>query len=165
MLVTSPQEVSARCRFAALGTADPVCTLTPDVTHEFACDDGAPSRARSLLRSAACRHHQVDLDSAALVLSELVTNAVVHAGPPLLLSVHCDATTTRIGVHDGSPQVSDSDPPALLTRAEMSAAVTCGRPDSASSTSRRGCVTRMPRSRNQPDGDPDGDPNCIVCTL
>ena len=49
------------------------------------------------------------LDAAAVVVSELVTNAVRHGGPPIVLCVKCD------GVSDMQIRVSDGsvDPPEV----------------------------------------------------
>jgi anti-sigma regulatory factor (Ser/Thr protein kinase) len=42
-------------------------------------------------------------DTAALLVSELVTNALLHAGSRLLVEVGVSADTVRIGVSDASP--------------------------------------------------------------
>lgn len=84
-----------------------------------------------MLRRSACRTHPFDPDNAALLLSELVTNAVVHAGPPLLVSLSCDGATTAIGVHDGSSEVSDIDPPAMEDLRGFSEAVDDALPEIA----------------------------------
>ena len=90
-----------------------MCNAAPDVVQELLCDESAPGTARALLTRSLCPEHQVHADDGLLLVSELVTNAVVHAGPPLLVSVECTGRGTRIGVHDGSKQVSDVDPPEL----------------------------------------------------
>jgi anti-sigma regulatory factor (Ser/Thr protein kinase) len=76
--------------------------------------------AGHLLRRARCRYHQdrlrriLDdahcaqrnagvLDTAKLLVSELVTNAVIHGTPPLLLRVSCREGVLRVGVSDTSP--------------------------------------------------------------
>ncbi len=43
------------------------------------------------------------LDDAQLATSELVTNAVLHAGTPLMLSISSDNGSVEIAVFDGSP--------------------------------------------------------------
>lgn len=45
------------------------------------------------------------LDDALLLISELVTNAVLHGGPPILLGIECDGDVLRVRVRDGSPVV------------------------------------------------------------
>ncbi len=43
-------------------------------------------------------------DTAALLTSELVTNAVLHAGTDLRVEVQRDGAVVRVTVYDGSPQ-------------------------------------------------------------
>lgn len=42
-------------------------------------------------------------DDAALALTELVTNAVLHAGTPLVVSVSCAESAVELAVFDGNP--------------------------------------------------------------
>lgn len=59
--------------------------------------------ARRFLRDAMCRNGaEAHLDSALLVLSELVTNAFVHAGSEVRLTVWSSRDLTRVEVEDGS---------------------------------------------------------------
>jgi len=52
------------------------------------------------------------LDTAILLVSELVTNAVAHARPPVILRVHVDEERTRVEVTDGAQQLPVAlDPP------------------------------------------------------
>lgn len=44
---------------------------------------------------------------AALVLSELATNAVLHAGTPFFVRVHHDGRSVRVEVEDASPALPD----------------------------------------------------------
>jgi len=72
-------------------------------------DDRAPAQARSLLRDGHCPElpEQV-LEEALLLVTELVTNAVRHAGPPVRLEVSCGGPSgLGVRVSDGS-----SHPPA-----------------------------------------------------
>jgi anti-sigma regulatory factor (Ser/Thr protein kinase) len=67
---------------------------------------GRPSSvgvARRLLRSTDPTLGDADVDTAELLVSELVTNAVVHAGTPvdIVVSVVADATL-QVEVSDGS---------------------------------------------------------------
>ncbi|MFC5639785.1 ATP-binding protein [Kitasatospora cinereorecta] len=62
--------------------------------------------ARRIVEAALrCRGTDRDtVDRALLVVSELVTNAIEHAQPPIVLRVHHPAVATvRIEVHDGGP--------------------------------------------------------------
>ncbi|MDQ6726204.1 MAG: ATP-binding protein [Actinomycetota bacterium] len=45
------------------------------------------------------------LDAAALLVSELVANAVLHSGTPLDVVVAVDGLRVRVEVHDGSPRM------------------------------------------------------------
>ncbi len=63
--------------------------------------------ARSLLRGALA-HPGAPLtpehvEAAQLAVSEIVTNALVHAGTPITLRVHLDVAGIRVEVADGSP--------------------------------------------------------------
>lgn len=78
-----------------------MCEIVQDLRQTLPCDATAPGRARRLVRQAACPDHPADLDRALLLVSELVTNAVVHAGPPVLVSLCCTSRLLRLGVHDG----------------------------------------------------------------
>jgi anti-sigma regulatory factor (Ser/Thr protein kinase) len=53
-------------------------------------------------------------EDAALVVSELVTNAVLHASPPLALDLHRTADGVRISVDDASARLPEpaGPPPA-----------------------------------------------------
>lgn len=43
------------------------------------------------------------IDDAQLALSELVTNALLHAGTPLVVSISCASGSVEIAVFDGNP--------------------------------------------------------------
>ncbi|MDQ2826501.1 MAG: ATP-binding protein [Actinomycetota bacterium] len=45
------------------------------------------------------------VDTAALLVSELVANAVLHGGTPLEVVVAVDGARVRVEVHDGSPRL------------------------------------------------------------
>ena len=60
--------------------------------------------ARSWLQLVGCAAHSAALlDDATLLVSELVTNAVRHGGPPIVLAVECDGIGLHVLVRDGSP--------------------------------------------------------------
>jgi hypothetical protein len=44
-------------------------------------------------------------DDAALALTELVSNAVVHAATPLVVAISCEGGMCEIAVHDGNPSM------------------------------------------------------------
>src|SRR3954452_105016 len=62
--------------------------------------------ARRLVRQVLTGAGRTDLvDSAELVVSEAVTNALVHAGTAIDLTVQADAEHVRLEVDDGSPHL------------------------------------------------------------
>ena len=62
------------------------------------------SRARELVREALTRADALDwADAATLAASEVVTNALVHAGTVIHFQVKVEATCLRVEVADGSP--------------------------------------------------------------
>ena len=64
----------------------------------------APARARDLVAAACRRWDTPDLRGpAALVVSELVTNAVQHAGTDMLVRLVRDGTHVYVSVRDSSP--------------------------------------------------------------
>ena len=80
-------------------------------------DHAAAAAARSVVEDAIRTWRvPVDADTAILLTSELVTNAVTHgtptAGTFVLLTIACDAAGLRVDVHDGSGNlpVLDADP-------------------------------------------------------
>jgi len=83
-----------------------VCPVTPPARIEIAMDPRAPKRAREFVRAAHCIEHNASvLDETALLVSELVTNAVRHGAPPIITEVECAGTDgMQVRVTDGSPQ-------------------------------------------------------------
>ena len=64
---------------------------------------GSPAAAREWARHSGCQNHVPELmDDALLLISELVTNAVLHGGPPISLAIECDETLLHVRVRDGS---------------------------------------------------------------
>jgi anti-sigma regulatory factor (Ser/Thr protein kinase) len=80
-----------------------MCLTTPRAECELPVSHEAPARARRFLKTAACpEHHSALLDDAMVLVSELVTNSVLHGGPPLAVAVECDGTFLQVRVCDGS---------------------------------------------------------------
>ena len=82
----------------------------------------APARhwARDRLGEAGIDDGRLEL--LVLLVSEVVTNAVAHADPPVVLRVSVDAERTRVEVTDGVrdvPVVRDPPPTALGGRGVM----------------------------------------------
>jgi anti-sigma regulatory factor (Ser/Thr protein kinase) len=92
--------------------ARPMCNDMPTARLGLSLDAMAPGRARAFLREFACPQHGTGLvEDAAVLTSELVTNAVIHGGPPIELAIECTATGLEVRVHDGSsrePQRNDA---------------------------------------------------------
>jgi anti-sigma regulatory factor (Ser/Thr protein kinase) len=76
-----------------------------EVVAEFAAEREAPGRARRLVVPSLREWGQDErlVQDAALVLSELATNAVVHAGSPFSVAVRVQQSVLRVAVQDSSP--------------------------------------------------------------
>jgi len=82
----------------------------------------APARHWARARLSEVGIDDGRLDLLVLLVSELVTNAVAHADPPVVLRVHVDDERTRVEVTDGMrdvPVVRDPPPTALGGRGVM----------------------------------------------
>ena len=66
-------------------------------------DPSSARSARELLRLLNRSWHVAALDDADLLLTEIVTNAVIHARTPMTLQVVWERDLLRIEVSDGSP--------------------------------------------------------------
>jgi anti-sigma regulatory factor (Ser/Thr protein kinase) len=79
------------------------CTTPPNHLR-LPVDLTAPKRAREFLDESLCEQHDARPDdSARLLVSELVTNAVQHGAPPIDIAVRCvGSATLEISVSDGS---------------------------------------------------------------
>ncbi len=83
-----------------------MCQATPRAERELPVSHQAPALARDFLRDRSCTvHHSALVDDALLLTSELVTNSVLHGGPPLVIAVECDGEQLQVRVRDGSPAV------------------------------------------------------------
>lgn len=63
------------------------------------------SHARALLRDALAGATETLLDNAQLAVSEVVTNALVHAGTEVRLQARFDSSGLRVEVADGNPNL------------------------------------------------------------
>lgn len=84
------------------------------MTATLARDATAPRRARELLREHAAGLPAERMDTAVLLISELVTNAVVHGAGAISLAIDVDASRAWFAVCDeggGAPAIRD-DPGA-----------------------------------------------------
>jgi MEDS: MEthanogen/methylotroph, DcmR Sensory domain/Histidine kinase-like ATPase domain len=75
------------------------------ISARFAAAPDSPGCARHLVVDALRRWGAPDtlVNDVALLVSELATNAVRHAGSAFSVTLHLSATTLRIAVHDGMP--------------------------------------------------------------
>jgi anti-sigma regulatory factor (Ser/Thr protein kinase) len=77
-----------------------------ELLAEFAAERESPGRARHLVvKTLRQWGHDDDMlvENAALVMSELATNAVIHAGSRFSVAVRAKDSTLRIAVQDGRP--------------------------------------------------------------
>ncbi len=76
-----------------------------EVVAEFAAEREAPGHARRLVVASLRQWSQDEslVQDAALVLSELATNAVVHAGSAFSVAVQAQKSVLRVAVQDASP--------------------------------------------------------------
>src|SRR3954464_6386917 len=82
----------------------------------FPAGAGSVSQARRLTREKLLEWGAEDLlDSASLIVSELVTNAVVHAGTPARLVLRLRGGELRLEVEDQHPARMISVVPELLS--------------------------------------------------
>lgn len=85
-----------------------MCPTTPRAERELPVSRTAPSLAREFLRAASCtEHHGAVVEDAVLLVSELVTNSVLHGGPPVVVAVDCDEETLHVRVRDGSTRMPE----------------------------------------------------------
>ncbi len=82
-----------------------MCDVTSPAEIVLPLDVEAAARSREFLRTALCSpHHGTALEDAELLVSELVTNGIRYAAPPIVLRVECESQESlRILVRDGSP--------------------------------------------------------------
>lgn len=79
--------------------------VVAEVSGRFPADLHGPGAARRLVGEALRHwgHHRALVDDAELVLSELATNAVIHARTPFSVMVRSQDSGLRVSVRDSSP--------------------------------------------------------------
>ena len=83
-----------------------MCQATARAELLLPMDSTSPAAARAFAARSGCTEHALDLlDDALLLISELVTNSVLHGGPPILLAIECDGEGLHVRVRDGSPDL------------------------------------------------------------
>ncbi len=75
-----------------------------EVSAQFAAEPSAPRAARRFVAAELRRsgHRESLVDDAQLVISELATNAVRHAGSPFSVTTRVEESGVRLSVHDAS---------------------------------------------------------------
>lgn len=75
-------------------------------SRELPPEPRSASVARAFLRDCLTDWELVELyDDAALALTELVANAVMHAATALVVAISCEGGMVEIAVHDGNPSM------------------------------------------------------------
>ena len=88
---------------ALVGLVEAVEQLLSEASQRFEQDAQSPRAARRFVTQALTGWDDGDLtDTVTLLVSELVTNAVVHAGSGVEVAVQLTATAARIEVTDAS---------------------------------------------------------------
>jgi anti-sigma regulatory factor (Ser/Thr protein kinase) len=73
---------------------------------DLPADNSAPAAARALVRAVAGPPGvSRDAEVAALLISEVVTNAVRHGFAPIAVEIACAASALRVEVHDSSHEL------------------------------------------------------------
>ncbi len=80
------------------------CSTCAPARCVLAASPTAPSLAREFLRRWACPDHLTDADDALLLVSELVTNALIHGAPPIRLTMRRAHSRTIVRVSDSGHQ-------------------------------------------------------------
>src|SRR6476646_4227702 len=90
----------------------PALDSPSDVVVELPHTSDAPAIARTYLNKYAAFLPALHLDDALLLVSELVTNAVVHGQPDVVLRVRADPPRLRVTVEEagnGRPELHGTD--------------------------------------------------------
>lgn len=79
-----------------------MCETTPRVEKVLPKANGSLRLARQVALASHCTTHNADaLDTALLLVSEVVTNSVLFANPPVVLAMECVKYGLRVRVRDG----------------------------------------------------------------
>jgi anti-sigma regulatory factor (Ser/Thr protein kinase) len=79
-------------------------------------DISSPAVARRQMRQFAAEHDVEDPSLLLLVVSELVTNAVVHGAEPIEMCASVEGGTVRVEVFDSDPDISTVVAPSRASR-------------------------------------------------
>jgi anti-sigma regulatory factor (Ser/Thr protein kinase) len=92
-----------------------MCSVTARAELVLPMSSESPAAARAFARRSGCPAHALEvLEDALLLISELVTNSVLHGGPPIVLAIECDGEALNVRVRDGAadlpvPRVAGAD--------------------------------------------------------
>jgi anti-sigma regulatory factor (Ser/Thr protein kinase) len=92
--------------FGRRSAAEGCVFVTDETVTVLDPDAGAAGRARQLLRGFPCSAHNalVVVEVAEVLVSELVTNALLHGRPPIVLQIRClKQDGLWVGVSDANP--------------------------------------------------------------
>src|SRR3954470_17144422 len=79
-----------------------MCSITARAELVLPMSSESPRAAPEFARTSGCPAHALEvLDDALLLISELVTNSVLHGGPPIVLAIECDGEELKVRVRDG----------------------------------------------------------------
>jgi anti-sigma regulatory factor (Ser/Thr protein kinase) len=84
------------------------------VTVHLPRDRSAPRQARAAIRDQLSDLSAERLETAVLLISELVTNAIMHGAGRIVMTIERDGSLTRFAVNDegdGTPHVRDDPGP------------------------------------------------------
>jgi anti-sigma regulatory factor (Ser/Thr protein kinase) len=89
-----------------------------EIVAAFSASREAPGCARRLVVAALRGRGHADalVEDAALVVSELTTNAVLHADSSFSISVRSEHSMLRFAVQDGTPFTADAREHGLIAR-------------------------------------------------
>lgn len=93
----------------------PAAGPLPEISVELPCAPDSAVRARHVVADACRRWGRTELrDSAELVATELVANAIRHAHTSVRLTVRCTALGLQVEVVDDSPRMPQRRDPGLF---------------------------------------------------
>ena len=86
-----------------------MCSVTAPAHLRVPPQEASVGRARAFLADRVCQEHSAGLSATAVLLvSELVTNAVRHGGPPIDIEVICDqGADLQVRVRDAGPELPE----------------------------------------------------------
>ena len=87
-----------------------------EISFEVGPDSLAPREARHRVADELVDVAGIDAETAELLVSELVTNVVRHAGTPAHVRLVIDVDCVRVEVADGSPDATEGPAPSPTSR-------------------------------------------------